>query len=122
VDVLVVNLNEPPSLLRNDVSDQHHWLKVKLIGVTSKGSAIGARVTVRYRGKLQTQEVLSQSIFYSVNDFRLHFGLGNATVADVDVRWPSEARERMANVSADQLVFIREGSGIVKAERFGKGK
>ena len=57
MDVLIVNLNEPPSLLRNDVSGNGHWLKVKLTGVKSNRSAIGARVTARYGGKVQAQEV-----------------------------------------------------------------
>src|SRR4029077_1553151 len=65
VDVLIVNLNEPPSLLRNDCSPEAHWLKVKLVGVKSNRGAIGARVTARYGGRVQAQEVLSQSSFYS---------------------------------------------------------
>jgi hypothetical protein len=74
IDILVVNLNEPPSLLRNDLSGpRQHWLKVKLIGVESNRSAIGARVVAHYGGKLQVQEVLSQASFYSANDLRLHF-------------------------------------------------
>ena len=78
IDVLIVNLNEPPSLLRNDLGGMNHWLKVKLIGVKSNRSAIGARVTARYGSRVQAQEVLSQSSFYSANDLRLHFGLGTA--------------------------------------------
>ena len=78
VDVVIINHNEPPSLLRNDVDGSHHWLKIKLTGVQSNRSAIGARVTVRYGDKIQVQEVLSQSSL-SVNDSRLHFGLGSAT-------------------------------------------
>ena len=74
-----MNMNEPPSLLRNDVSGGEHWLKVKLVGVKSNRSAIGARVTAHYGGKIQAQEVLSQASFYSANDLRLHFGLGAAT-------------------------------------------
>ena len=54
----------------------NHWIKVKLTGVKSNRSAIGGRVTVRYGGKTQVQEVLSQSSYLSVNDPRLHFGLG----------------------------------------------
>src|SRR5262249_53518464 len=51
IDVLVVNLNEPPSLLRNDTSGANHWLKVKLVGTKSNRGAIGARVICRYGGK-----------------------------------------------------------------------
>ena len=109
LDILVINLNEPPSLLRNDLSGDNHWLKLKLIGTESNRSAIGARVLVRYGGKLQVQEVISQSSFCSSNDRRLHFGLGAATSADVDIRWPNGAKQTFANVAANQLLVIREG-------------
>ena len=52
-------MNEPPSLLRNDVTGNGHWLKVKLVGVKSNRSAIGARVIARYGGRTQAQEVLA---------------------------------------------------------------
>jgi hypothetical protein len=113
VDILIVNLNEPPSLLRNDLGGHNHWLKVKLIGVKSNRSAIGARVTARYGGHVQVQEVLSQSSFYSANDLRLHFGLGAAEAADLEIRWPNGNRESVAKVKADCCVVIREGQGIV---------
>jgi enediyne biosynthesis protein E4 len=116
VDILVMNLNEPPSLLRNDVTGTNHWIKVKLIGTKSNRSAIGARVTAHYGGKVQAQEVLSQSSFYSANDLRIHFGLGSADKVDFDIRWPNGATERIANVAADRLVTIREGSGIIKTD------
>ena len=119
MDVLVVNLNEPPSLLRNDVSGGGHWLKVKLIGVKSNRSAIGGRVTAQYGGKKQAQEVLSQASFYSANYLRLHFGLGVADHADLEIRWPNGGREQIAKVAANQLVTIREGEGITKTQRFG---
>ncbi|MFL6353457.1 MAG: CRTAC1 family protein [Bryobacteraceae bacterium] len=120
VDILVMNLNEPPSLLRNDVSGTAHWLKVKLIGTKSNRSAIGARVTAHIGNKLQAQEVLSQASFYSANDLRLHFGLGAVEKVDLDIRWPNGGTERIANVPADRLVTIREGSGIVKSDIFQK--
>jgi hypothetical protein len=113
IDILIFNMNEPPSLLRNDLKGHHHWLKVKLVGTKSNRSGIGARVLVRYGGRTQAQEVLSQSSFYSCNDSRLHFGLGTATTADVLVRWPSGASESYPAVKCDQLITIREGKGIV---------
>jgi enediyne biosynthesis protein E4 len=120
VDVLVWNMNEPPSLLRNDVSGDGHWLKVLLAGTTSNRSAIGARVTVTYGTRTQVQDVTAQSSFYSVNDRRLHFGLGAATTADVSIRWPNGNTERIAAVKADQLVVVREGAGILRTQAFGK--
>jgi hypothetical protein len=116
VDVLVVNLDEPPSLLRNDVSGGHHWLKVKLTGVKSNRGAVGARVTAHYGNKVQAQEVLSQSSFYSTSDSRLHFGMGPAGHADLEIRWPNGNRELLSKVPADRLVFITEGEGIVRTE------
>ncbi len=113
LDVLIINLNEPPSLLRNDVTGDHHWLKIKLVGVKSNRSAIGARVLLRYGGKVQVQTVLSQSSFYSASDMRLHFGLGDAKVADVDLSWPSGLKESLHGVQADRLITVKEGAGIV---------
>ena len=116
VDILIVNLNEPPSLLRNDLKGTHHWLKVKLIGTKSNRSAIGARVLARYGKKIQAQEVLSQSSFYSVNDSRLHFGLGSEMTVDLEIRWPSGLQEKLRGVAADQLIVVKEGAGIVPGE------
>lgn len=116
IDVLIVNLNEPPSLLRNDVTATRHWLKVLLVGSASNRSAIGARVTARYGDRVQTQSVQAQASFYSASDRRLHFGLGDAAHAQIEVRWPSGRTEEAGQVSADQLVVVREGEGVVAAE------
>lgn len=113
VDILIVNRDEPPSLLRNDLSGNHHWLKVRLIGVKSNRSAIGARVLVHYGGKTQAQAMLSQSSFYSASDPRLHFGLGAETTADIEIVWPNGLKERFERIAANQLVTIKEGVGIL---------
>jgi len=113
LDILILNMNEPPSLLRNDLKGTHHWLKIKLVGTKANRSAIGARVLVRYSGKVQGQEVLSQSSFYSCNDSRLHFGLGHATAADLEIHWPSGITEKYPNVKCDQLITIREAHAII---------
>ncbi len=112
VDIVIVNLNEPPSLLRNDVKGDNHWIKFKLEGVKSNRSAIGARVVVRYGGRRQAQEVMAQAGFLSVNDKRLHFGLGKVDKVDVEVRWPSGVRQQFAGVQGDRLVTIDEVRGI----------
>ena len=118
MDILIMNMNEPPSLLRNDVSGNAHWLKVRLIGTKSNRSGIGARVVARFGGRQQVQELCAQSSFYSVNDRRLHFGLGAATTVELLVRWPSGSTETVPGVAADQLVTIKEGSGITAKEAF----
>jgi enediyne biosynthesis protein E4 len=120
VDVLIMNVNELPTLLRNDAPSGNHWVKVRLEGVKSNRSAIGARVIVRYGGKVQAQEVLSQSSYLSASDSRLHFGLGAVTKVDIEVRWPLGLVEKYPSVSADQLITIREGEGLVKARPFSR--
>ncbi len=113
VDVLIVNLNEPPSLLRNDLAEKQNWIKVKLEGVKSNRSAIGARVLVHYGGKAQAQAVLSQSSYYSCNDSRLHFGLGGFTSVDLDIYWPNGLHEQYKSFAVNRLITLREGFGIV---------
>ncbi len=118
VDILIVNLNQPPSLLRNDLGGQANWLKVKLVGVDSNRSAIGATVIASYGDRRQAQAVLSQSSFHSANDSRLHFGLGDAASADLEVRWPTGKSEAYPAVRANALVRIEEGTGIVGREQW----
>jgi hypothetical protein len=119
LDILVINLNEPPSLLRNDIQGDHHWVKVKLVGNKSNRSAIGARVTAKYGGRVQAQEVMAQSSYLSVDDRRLHFGLGGATSVDLEVRWPDGQHQTFPKISTDHLVTIEETAGIVKQEKLG---
>ena len=113
MDVLLMNMNERPSLLRNDVDAKQHWIKVKLEGVKSNRSAIGARVIVHYGGKKQVQSVVSQSSYYSCSDPRLHFGLGAAASVDIDIFWPNGLHEVFKALPVDQLVTFREGAGRV---------
>jgi hypothetical protein len=113
MDMLIINLNEPPSLLRNDVQGSNCWIKVKLIGVTSNRSAIGARVLAHYGGKVQAQTVLSQSSFYSACDTRLHFGLGSSRAVALQIFWPSGGQQSLRSVAVNRLVTIKEGVGIV---------
>jgi len=120
VDILIVNLNEPPSLLRNDLETKQNWIKVKLEGVKSNRSAIGARVLARYGGTVQAQAVLSQSSYYSSNDPRLHFGLGSSSSVDLEICWPNGLREKYKGVAANQLVTLREGAGIVPSKGWPK--
>ncbi|MFP5264022.1 MAG: CRTAC1 family protein [Blastocatellia bacterium] len=121
IDVLIMNMNEPPSLLRNDYISgggrgANNWLKLKLVGVKSNRSAIGARVTLKAGSRIQAQEVTSQSSYYSHNDLRLHFGLGENNKADqVDIRWPNGQTETIRDVAAGQIVTVKEGSGVVRA-------
>jgi hypothetical protein len=109
VDVLVNNIDSPPSLLRNDGGNRNNWLMLKCLGTKSNRSAIGARVRVVAGGRTQIDEVMSGSSYYSQNDLRLHFGLGQARQADlVEIAWPSGLKQRLKGVAANQVVVVKE--------------
>ena len=113
VDVLIMNMNEAPSLLRNDYSGSNHWIELRLEGARSNRAAIGALVTVTAAGRSATRSVSSQSSYYSHDDLRLHFGLGvQAKVDAIVIRWPSGATETLTDVKGDRLVVVHEGSGV----------
>jgi len=120
IDILIMNINEPPSLLRNDVSGSAHWLKVKLEGTHSNKSAIGATVTAIYGGRRQSQAVMASSGYLSCNDRRLHFGLGTTATVDLEIAWPNGTRETLKGLRADRLYTVKEGAGVVKEEQLGR--
>ena len=111
VDILIMNMNEPPALLRNDYRGTHGWIKVKLEGKKSNRAGLGATVRVRVGQHTRAQPVLSQSSYYSHDDLRLHFGLGRAIKADrIEVSWPSGQVDVLANLQGQRVVTIKEGS------------
>jgi enediyne biosynthesis protein E4 len=120
VDVIVNNLDGPPTLLRNDGGSRKNWILVKCVGTRSNRSGIGTRVKVICGEHSQIDEVRSGSSYYSQNDFRLHFGLGDRAKADtVELSWPSGEKETFRDLSAGHLFVIEETKGIVSSRRFG---
>jgi hypothetical protein len=116
LDVLVMNMNEPPSLLRNDYAGGNGWLELRLEGRTSNRSAIGATVVVTAGGRRQARAVLSQSSYYSHDDLRLHFGLGSARAAErVEVRWPNGAVDVLHDIPGGAVHTVREGESPAPA-------
>ena len=112
VDVFVNNVHDVPELYRLDVKDGGHWLTVRLVGVTSNRSAIGARVRVTAGGMTQVQEVRGGGSYYSQNDLRPNFGLGAArTIERLEVRWPNGLEEAWTGLEVDRLITLKEGSG-----------
>ncbi len=112
VDVLVVDIDDRPTLLRNDTAGGH-WVTLRLAGTRSNRDAIGARVTIEAAGRRQTAEVRSGGSYLSHNDMRVHFGLGDARRVDrLEIRWPSGSLERVEGLDADRFYVAREGSGI----------
>ena len=116
VDLFINNMNERPSLLRNDSERQGGALSIRLVGVQSNRNAIGARVEVYVGGRKIVQEIRSGSSFMSQSDFRLHFGLGeHDSVEKIEIRWPYPAsRDTLMEVAANQFIEITEGKGITE--------
>jgi hypothetical protein len=124
IDVVVNTVNGLPQLLRCDSSSGNNWIKVKTIGTKSNRSGIGARIacTTNSSGESkphrQIDEVRSGGSYFSQNDLRVHFGLGNATKVDVlEVRWPSGQLDTVKDVGANQLILVKEGEGVVRTEK-----
>jgi hypothetical protein len=111
-EIVVVNLFEPPSLLKN-FGPRGNALLVRALTVSGR-DAIGARITVTSGRRSQIDEVRSGGYFLSQSDFRIHFGLGPATKADVTIRWPQGDTETFKGVAANQQIIAQEGKGIVE--------
>jgi hypothetical protein len=113
IDVLVINMNDRPTLLRNDTARTAHWITLRLVGVKSNRDGLGARVRIDAGGKRQTTEVRGDGSYLSHSDTRAHFGLGAATRVDrVEIRWPSGLVETATGLAADRFYVAREGGGI----------
>jgi len=118
LDIFVLNINDRPTLLRNDGGNENNWLMVKTIGTKSNRDGIGARIEVHSGELTQSAEIRSGASYLSHNDLRAHFGLGQREAIDLlVVRWPSGLEERFENLSANRLVVLQEGEGIVHIER-----
>ena len=113
VDMVILNVGAPPSLLLNHNESLNHRVLFKLVGVKSNKAAIGARVTVKAGAFVQLDEVRGGASYLSQNDLRLHFGLGaNGTMSEVDIRWPNGESEILRDVPADFIYTLVEGKGI----------
>ena len=102
-----------PGLLRNDGGEKRNWLRIRLEGVKSNRSGIGARIEVTHGDQTQVDEVRSASSYYSSSGLTLHFGLGTAQeAAYVEVHWPSSKRQTFKKVAGNRTVSIHEREGI----------
>ena len=121
---LILNMNDMPSLLRNDGGNTQNWIKVKLIGTQCNRTAIGARVRVVTGNHTQMDEVHSGASVMSQSDLRLHFGLGKAPVVDViEVKWPTTQKSGTIHAGqSNQILTIREGSGIVASSSLNRNR
>ena len=118
VDVVINNLDGPPTLLRNDGGNRNNWMIVKCVGTRSNRSAIGTRVRVTSGERSQIDEVMSGSSYYSQNGLRLHFGLGKANkVDDLAIAWPSGLKETFKHLPVNQFNALGDLEVSVSAVR-----
>ncbi len=126
LDVVVNTINDYPQLLRSDSSLENNWIKVKTIGTKSNRSGIGARLRCvtrppdEQKEHSQIDEVRSGGSYISQNDLRVHFGLGKAQKVELlEIRWPSGHVDTLKDVKPNQVIFVKEGEGIVRTMHFG---
>jgi len=113
IDVLVINKNAVPTLLRNDIGNAKNWLTVRPEGVKSNRSGIGARVSVTSGGKRRVFDVMSSDSYLSASDLRVHVGMGNLKKADLlEIRWPSGQVDRYTNVATNHFYLAREAAWL----------
>jgi len=109
IDILVTNIDAPPTLLRNDTGNQNSWLTLKLVGTNNNKSAIGAIVRATTGKLTQVREVRSGSSYASQNDMRVHFGLGNSIKVDrLEVIWPDGQITQLSDIPARQMLTVRQ--------------
>jgi hypothetical protein len=113
LDIVVNNVHDTPDLFTLDSPADAHWLILKLVGTRSNRSAIGARVRLLTAAGRQVQEVRGGGSYYSQNDQRIHFGLGESTrIERLEIRWPNGLEEMWTDVGIDRIVTLKEGSGV----------
>ena len=123
LDVLVTVNNGPARLLRNDGGNHNNVLRVQTIGTISNRDGIGARVEVSVHGGAKLWQIVKTGSSYaSQSELPLTFGLGSATgVDDVRIKWPSGRVDSAGALKANQLVTIKEGTGVVRAMAINRG-
>src|SRR5262249_40984679 len=121
VDLLVTNLGDAPSLLRNLRTPTGNSIKIALVGTRSNRDGLGAQIEVTTKAGTQHAEARANSSYESASDPRVHFGLGSATRVEViTVRWPSGVTDTVRGEKASQLLVIKESSGVERRE-LGRG-
>jgi hypothetical protein len=129
LDVVVNPVNDYPQLLRCDSQTGNNWIKVRTVGVKSNRSGIGARlkcvtlVPGEAKPHQQIDEVRSGGGYFSQSDLRVHFGLGNAEKVELlEIHWPSGQMDKLKDVKPNQVVYVKEGEGIVRTMQFPPAK
>jgi hypothetical protein len=120
LDLLVTTNNGPARLLRNDNANQNDLVRVKTIGTKSNRDGIGAKVVVKTsKGRTLYGMVRTGSSYVSQSELPLTFGLGKpeeGTTLTLEITWPSNQKETIANIKVNQLVVVQEGKGAITQE------
>jgi hypothetical protein len=115
LDLLIGAIGEQPDLLRNDGGNRENALLVRLQGSSSNRSGIGARLTLTVGEKVLVRTVKAGSSYLSQSDVRVHFGVGKVQGADrLEIKWPSGTVDVVENVRTNQILTVREGSGVTR--------
>jgi len=111
LDLLVINLNDTPRLLRNDGGNKNNWLIIQARLPGGKSDAIGARVRITAGSLTQLRDLIPVTGYLSQADLRCHFGLDNATQADtVEIRWPNGQTTKLKDIKANQILTVIQES------------
>jgi len=114
IDVVTNNRGDYPSLLRNDGGNSNHWLTIQLIGTKSNRDGTGASLKLISEGFVHVEQAKGGGSYMSASDPRIHFGLGKQTkIESLEITWPSGQVDRLSNVPIDQIIAVKEGTGIV---------
>ena len=111
-EVVILNMNEPPSVLKNDAPGGN-WVNLRLAGVQSNRSAIGARWTVSGGGQRWVGEVSAGGSFYSTHSLVQHVGVGALKEVEVEVRWPNGQKQAFGKLAVNAAYTLTEGEGVV---------
>ena len=121
IDFVINCVNDVPRLVRCDSTLKHNWIKVRTIGTKSNRSGIGARLrcVAQIPGETkphsQIDEVRSGGGYLSQSDLRVHFGIGKAEKVDlIEIKWPSGAVDTLKDIKPNQVIYVKEGEGIIR--------
>lgn len=109
LSILMTALDGSPVLLRNRSKSSGHWVRVKLQGVKSNRDGFGAKVEIKAENRTQVLEARTNSSFESASDPRVHFGMGDASIAQmIRVHWPSGRVSTIQNARVDTEIQVQE--------------
>ena len=110
LDFVITTNHGPAYLYRNDGGNRNRWIHLKLEGVQSNRSALGAVVRIESAGGVQSQTVHSGSSYASQSDLALTFGLDkDEMIKTLEIDWPSGKKDRHSNIKPNQFLKLREG-------------